>query len=492
MFFINFLLLYLRRPDVLNYAQFWSEDGKVFFLQQLSWGLKKTICTPYLEYLLTIQRLIAAFAALWPTSFAPYIYNLAALSIQAASCSLFALPRFRYLIRSDALRILICFACAAAIEANEILGTITNIQWYLALAATLMIFAEYPIRSRRWTLARTAFLGLAGLLIGLTSPQCIILLPLAIWRIFRNRGPEKLWPILLAASILTEFLIAWHFHTLNASATRNLTIDQLFNPLITAVLYRPVLSTFLGAAGAQWVSVHHSWLALLSLMLAVCWLTLLWQAVDRKKRWCLVVCFYLLFSSIILPFVGRGEYSYFQNLKAFPWSSERFYVLGAAIYIFLVGLSLEAWNRIKNKKALLAFFLLFVSGGLTGNFRSPARPDFHWFQEAKQIDNWVAKSHESATTGVLILYPPGFFQWGLILPCKTPNLTNAAGLEGCLITPSDTTNTAKPIYFVQAGNKRHLTTPNWFLYQSELHFPQDLKMIPQAELDLIPTGKPLD
>ena len=57
------MLLALRRPHELIAAQFWAEDGAIFFSQRLALGPWHSIFVPYNGYQHLIPRLIAAAAA---------------------------------------------------------------------------------------------------------------------------------------------------------------------------------------------------------------------------------------------------------------------------------------------------------------------------------------------------------------------------------------------------------------------------------------------
>src|SRR5258707_11015955 len=107
-----FLLLVLRRPDAITNPQFWAEDGPVFFFGQISHTGLSALMVPYAGYLLGVPRLVAAFAALFPASSAPLIFNLFALAIAAFCCSLFSLNWYRYLLQSDSLRAAACWGIA--------------------------------------------------------------------------------------------------------------------------------------------------------------------------------------------------------------------------------------------------------------------------------------------------------------------------------------------------------------------------------------------
>src|SRR5689334_6167209 len=89
-----FLLLFLKRPDALLSAQFFAEDGRIFFHDQLLFGAWEAFSIPYAGYLLFVPKSVAMLASLFPIEAAPTVYNVAALLIAACSCAIFCLPVF--------------------------------------------------------------------------------------------------------------------------------------------------------------------------------------------------------------------------------------------------------------------------------------------------------------------------------------------------------------------------------------------------------------
>src|SRR5574339_17985 len=125
----TFAVLVLKRPDALLLPQFFAEDGRIFFHDQLVFGAA-AMWMPYAGYLLLAARAVAVFAAWGSVGAAPLIYNTAALLIAAASCAMFSLPAFHWIVRSRALRIAASVLMAAALDSGEIVGSITQMQWY--------------------------------------------------------------------------------------------------------------------------------------------------------------------------------------------------------------------------------------------------------------------------------------------------------------------------------------------------------------------------
>ena len=98
-----FLLLFARRPDALLNAQFWAEDGVIFFHSALLDGVH-SLLVPYSGYVHVIPRLVAFAALALPFAFQPLAYDVAALAIAAGVLTLFVSRAYRYLVHSDLAR----------------------------------------------------------------------------------------------------------------------------------------------------------------------------------------------------------------------------------------------------------------------------------------------------------------------------------------------------------------------------------------------------
>src|SRR5262249_14212305 len=111
------LLLVLRRAVGFTTPQFWPEHGTVFFKQNFALGCWHALQIPFRDFPYVGQRLVACAATSIPFAQVPLFYNLVAYLVGAASLATFTLPAFRHVIRSDALRLLLCVAIAALPQA---------------------------------------------------------------------------------------------------------------------------------------------------------------------------------------------------------------------------------------------------------------------------------------------------------------------------------------------------------------------------------------
>lgn len=192
--------LVLRKPDTLLHAQFFAEDGSEWFSD--AYNGDGSPLKPYASYLHLIPRSVAWLADALPCAYIPLAYNVTALALSSLACAWFALPHFRHVVRDDRLRICVCLLCAAWPGAFEILGSLTNLQWYLGCWAMLVCFMRWP-RSA----ARCAALACAYFVVLLSAPTLLALAPvLAIRLLFDARARPYLCGLLAATIAYALYL----------------------------------------------------------------------------------------------------------------------------------------------------------------------------------------------------------------------------------------------------------------------------------------------
>jgi len=87
-----------------------------------------------------------------PFAAAPRVYTTATIAITALGLASFALPGFRHLVRSDALRMLWCVGAASLPLEERIppvqwggrLSNPANLGWWLAIWLSLLSFMRLP------------------------------------------------------------------------------------------------------------------------------------------------------------------------------------------------------------------------------------------------------------------------------------------------------------------------------------------------------------
>lgn len=180
------LLLLSRKPDLLLNAQFWAEDGAVWYRQayQIGWP---ALLLPQNGYFQTISKLVALVSLSVDLSKAPLIFNLAALGFRVLPVLLLNMARGRALVPHAGARWLASFLYLAHPYSFEVFANVTNIHWHLALAALLVLCMDaWP---GPWRKALDA--GIV-LLSGASGPFALFLAPVAAWRWYRERSERSL------------------------------------------------------------------------------------------------------------------------------------------------------------------------------------------------------------------------------------------------------------------------------------------------------------
>ncbi len=257
-------LLILRRPDAVLHAQFWAEDGVVWFADAYNFGALQALLRARDGYLQTLPRLACAIALWAPLVRAPLVTNLIALVIEALAPLFLLSSRMRNLgplpLRCG-LALLLLFVP----DSSEVHAAITDSEFQMAVLACLMIVAKAP---RSW--AGRVFDVIVLALFSLTGPFCILLFPVALVRtiapLFARQSPEArvphpfalLWRkggivrpetrwhciqiVILAAGGLVQGLTV----LTTAGARLNTTLGASVNTFVQIVAGQIVLPVFLG------------------------------------------------------------------------------------------------------------------------------------------------------------------------------------------------------------------------------------------------------
>lgn len=492
LFVLILLLLVLRRPDAVTNPQFWAEDGTLFFSSQLNHPGLGVIFETHKGYLLLIPRLVSAFAAVFASSRFPLILNLCALALAAVCCSLFSLNRYRYLLRSDQLRILLCLLAATAFHSDELIGTITNIQTFLLLGILLILLQPAEVYKAR----ATAFLSISAALLGcLSAPATLLFIPLAVYLTLRRQGIATLVPV----AVMLAVAIQIGFYTAIGDPYRTPPdhLNDILSASLITIAYRVVLTPLLGLPAAKSLATTDFTLALLLTIPTMgVWLTALWLTAsdaqrakvavlgaDTAKRWKMAISVYLIFASVALAIGGRSMVKLF-SYPIIEWRAERYFFLGCCVFAYLIALSLECWLPYRRAQVIV-LAAIFVPG-LYANFRTIPFTDYYWQQYATEVDAWRhGKSTGRAVAALTIPINPA------PLRVELPGLSPAMVFEGALLRRPGHSPELDKVYVVLHGRKHWVTSMSWFAGHG-YKWPGDLHMVSAEVLETIPLGPPIE
>jgi hypothetical protein len=404
--------LVARRPDAVFRAQFWAEDGAIFFADQLRAGFWHAVLTPYSGYLHVIPRILAAVFSGLRVQAVPAAYGISSIVIAAFCCGAFSWPRFRCLIASDLLRALCCLLMAAMPTGSELIGSITNLQWFLAPLAILIAFSSTEAGQRKPETIATLFLLL---LIGLSTPGLFVVLPLFLWRIAAQRGWTRWNSLILAAGLGVEVLEVWH--TKAGGSQQHWNFNAVLISTVAGGIAKCVLAPLLGGPFLLQQSARSFIAAmLLALLIGLTLLCLFWMALPTwRQRFVVLAATYMGVASVAVVMGGRNLAEAFLVPKEIPHiQGERYFFLGCCVFIFLSALATDfAMARIRhpwlNKLPALALLLVFAFG-LVQNFPTPPMVDFQWPAHSAEIEKWneLRRSGQAVAPLQVPLNPPPF------------------------------------------------------------------------------------
>jgi hypothetical protein len=152
-----------------------------------------------------------------------------------------------------------------------------------------------------------------------------------------------------------------------------------------------------------------------TLVIVTVWLTWLFLRLDSRARLKVLICVYLILASVALSIYGRNLEEIFAGFgRVSLWRLERYFFFGSCLLIYLTALTAEFIFKSSKREHLQLLFVLVFLGGVLGNFRIPAFPNFEWERHAKAIQAWVDAGPGGQRTAVSVpINPPG---WKIELP----------------------------------------------------------------------------
>ena len=410
-----FALLFLRRPTALARAQFWAEDGAVFFHDQLLFGAS-AIWRPYNGYLHLFSRIIAAASSFFAISWAPFIYAVTAFAGAAFCCSLLSWPHFRPLLRCDWLRAVVCVLWAAAFPAFELLGNIANLQWYLLVAAILL--AVIPPRPK----SRVAkfVIALLGAAIALSCPAAVIVAPVILFDFVRGSRILS-FRIGLLAGLLVQCIVMVEQHPAGEVGFKEAATQTLI-AVPVSLSNQVVLSGLLGQRHAYSLVTKGFHFAGLIALAAVG--LLVWRFARKSSaqlQLTVTTIVYLALASLACALIVRTEVR--ESLQGFGqfirFGADRYFFCACCCFGYLVAaLALRVfpnWPAGRRSGLLLGVFALAI----IINFRTGKLADMHFNRYTADLESWKqARTEREAHPAVVVPINPQ--PWVISLPELTP------------------------------------------------------------------------
>jgi len=217
-------LIVSRKPDAFLAAQFWAEDGVVWYKQAYETGWM-SLLHPQNGYFQSISKIAGNLGQLVDLPWAPLAFSLFALFFKLLPIALLLSERGKALVPDQAGRLFICFLYVAHPYSWEVYINVTNIHWHLAVAALLVIsFAAWD--STRQKIHDVAIVVLCGL----SGTFALFLAPISAWHWVKTRSRRSLvlTAILLAAACVQMVAIVMTGAATRSPAPLDASLGDLF------------------------------------------------------------------------------------------------------------------------------------------------------------------------------------------------------------------------------------------------------------------------
>ena len=227
----SIVAIFSRQPDLLLHAQFFAEDGWVWYQQAYNMHWLSSLGMAQAGYLQTLPRLVAGLTLLLPMQWAPLIMSLAGTVVQALPVAALLSRRCSHW-GALPVRMLMAAVYLGIPDAPEIHVVLTNAMWHFALLQAIVALSLPPLTWR----GRVCDLLLFS--VGsLTGPFCLLLLPVVAlyWWIRRQPWTLAVMAVLSLGSIL-QILVMVHA-VRSAGSPLGVSAMRLLRILAGSVLY---------------------------------------------------------------------------------------------------------------------------------------------------------------------------------------------------------------------------------------------------------------
>ncbi len=211
-FLLCFLVLVLRGWDRLAHPGLWAEDGSVFLKDALDFGWS-ALLIPYEGYFHTLNRLVMQLLLNFPLTWLPGLVTFVCFGIYAWVMSIFAERTYRYLLKSDFMRLGIALGLCILPGGIEMLGNLCNLHRILAVYIFFLSIRSAQDDYNPIHLASV-------LLIGGSAGEILVFVPVFLYRSYlrRKQRPQlsDTYEFVMVCAIL-----AWTLLNIAASKTNS-------------------------------------------------------------------------------------------------------------------------------------------------------------------------------------------------------------------------------------------------------------------------------
>jgi hypothetical protein len=394
-FVVASIAIFSRSPGMFAHAQFYAEDGAIWYADAYNFGWLHSLILPDGGYFNTLQRLGGGLGLLVPFQWAPLVMALMGLVLQALPVPVLLSSRCE---RWAPLPMRMAFAAAyvGIPNAHEIHVVCTNCQWHLAVVLGLLAFATPP-RS----VAGKIFDIVVVLLGAVSGPYGILLLPLlaVFWFARRQRWTAFIFVAFAAGGALQVTSLLHNTYQRNA-AFRDAKVS-LFIRLLGGNAF---IDGLLGGHRYGLRMPFVASLAMLLLGLALC--VYCAMSLSAEVRLFFVYCLLIFIGGLRSPGVALNVQNVWDALLAIPSQRYSFFP-GLALIFAVLWCAGFARNRVIRMTGAVLTLALCI--GIYRDWRVPALPRLNLRQQAATLN--AAKPGQHV---VLPVYPGGDWQIELV------------------------------------------------------------------------------
>jgi hypothetical protein len=321
----------------------WAEDGTRFYSDALARPWRANVLESYAGYAHVLPRTLASIGAQLPTEWYSAYVTLTA-SFVAALLALFVYFASAPLLRSPVRQAILSVALLLwPVLPFEITGTITNIQWAMPVACLLAVLL--PVE-RAWSIAaRVPIIVLAPL----SSPLCVLFVPIALWHCVRYFTRHTSWrrliiPVVYGVASAIQLAVFMTAPQNEGARPPFMSVA----PDIAKLYSTKVSAEFLFGANVTkslWESLGY-WLAAVSLVaLGSAFVWRFWRS-GTTSRWLIGCCVFGSGGIYVLSVFQRSQFisdMFVKEGSPFNFSGMRYELFPAALLLLalLVPVDLE-------------------------------------------------------------------------------------------------------------------------------------------------------
>lgn len=201
-------VLVLRRPGAVIHPSLHAEDGPIFLRSAYLDPAWRSISRPYNGYVHVLLRVWAEVTTALPATSLALSYTLFSLVSAAACYSIVLSRRLRWLLPSDAWRLVVFVVFLSLPGTREITGNLTNLLWPVAVGLVLLSLSDQPQTTAGRVAEHFAVVGLA-----LTGAAILLVAPSFVFRYRRTRTRHDLallGPVVACAGLQAASLLFSH------------------------------------------------------------------------------------------------------------------------------------------------------------------------------------------------------------------------------------------------------------------------------------------